>query len=173
MTESRPEESPDSGESRSQQEASAGQKGAKGAKGAKGSTGAKSVKTGKAASGEQGGKAPSGAQARKPTKARKPASEPGSFDRIPAGRVSPRRLQSADTDMQGKQALFSRASQPPPIGSAAIECTRCNRRSVVTLVRLARLSLPGVHVPSTGAGHRALLKCPACDQRSWVRVTLR
>lgn len=135
--------------------------------------GGKQTKATKSAKGSKAAKSAKGAKAAKRTPARKPGAAPGSFDRIPAGRVSPQRLQSADMDMQGKQALFSRASQPPPIGSAAIECKRCNRRSVVTLVRLAKLSLPGVHVPSTGGGHRALLKCPACDQRSWVRVTLR
>lgn len=109
-----------------------------------------------------------------PAKPAKPAkAAPGSFDRIPSGRKKATGQKASETDMQGKQALFSRAAQPPPVGSAAIECGKCKRRSVVTLVRLAQLSVPGIHIPSSGGGHRALLKCPACDQRSWVKVTLR
>jgi len=93
--------------------------------------------------------------------------EPGSFDRIPpAKRSKPR------SDPQGKQALFSSAEQPPSLGSAAIDCPRCHQRSVVSLLRLAQLSLPGVVTPVPGRGYRAWLKCPECAGRGWVKVTV-
>lgn len=89
------------------------------------------------------------------------------FDRIkpPSERTVGRK-----DDHQGKRSLYSEAEQPPSTGSAAIECQRCGRRSVVSVFKLARLSFPGIHVPASGRGHKAWLKCPSCSQRSWVRV---
>ncbi len=111
------------------------------------------------------------------------ASTPGrsgrghSFDRIrPAKSATdgrPTVVSARADDHQGKRVLFSGADQPPSIGSVAVDCPKCNRRSVISVVRLARLALPGVYVPVPGSAHRAWIKCPACGVRSWVSVSLK
>lgn len=106
--------------------------------------------------------------------ARKPSGGP-SFDRIkpanvgppPAGPVVDARVD----DVQGKRALFSGADQPPAIGSVALECTRCDRRSVVSYVRLLKMMTTGFFVPVPRVTQRAWLKCPACQHHAWVNVT--
>ena len=99
------------------------------------------------------------------------------FDRIPRRGRAAEPLGEADaargaaSDHEGKRALFSGASQPPTTGSVAITCTRCGRRSVVSLLRLARLSVPGLHLPvveDRRPAWKAWLTCPACRTRAWV-----
>ncbi len=62
-----------------------------------------------------------------------------SFDRIKpansASTVAGPVVAARVDDVQGKRALFSGADQPPAIGSVALECTTCKRRSVVSYVR--------------------------------------
>lgn len=94
--------------------------------------------------------------------------KPGSFDRIPP----PRSSGTQRVDPQGKQALFSGADNPPSLGSVAVDCGKCHRRSVISLTQMVQLSLPGVHAPVPGKGHRALMKCPSCGKRSWLGVTV-
>lgn len=95
--------------------------------------------------------------------------KPGSFDRIrPPGQDAA----AARVDPQGKQALFSGADNPPSLGSVAVDCAKCHRRSVISLTQMVQLSLPGVHAPVPGKGHRAYMKCPACGKRSWLGVTV-
>jgi hypothetical protein len=101
-----------------------------------------------------------------PTAGRKP--KPGSFDRI----RPPEKSAAARVDPQGKQALFSGADNPPSLGSVAVDCAKCHRRSVISLTQMVQLSLPGVHAPVPGKGHRAFMKCPACGKRSWLGVTV-
>ncbi len=100
-----------------------------------------------------------------------------SFDRIkpqakatdaPTPNVTPR-----EDDHQGKRALFSDAVQPPSVGSVALACSGCNSRSVVSYVRLAKMSVTGFHLPVPGMGYRAWLKCPACERHTWVTVSIR
>lgn len=105
----------------------------------------------------------------------RPRSGP-SFDRIkPAPTVDnsePSVTQAREDDHQGKRVLFSGADQPPSVGSVALDCSRCRRRSVVSFGRLAKLVLPpGVYLPVPGTSHRAWVRCPACDHRAWVTVT--
>jgi hypothetical protein len=102
-----------------------------------------------------------------PSSPRQQRPKPGTFDRIRAADESAKR-----SDPQGKQALFSGVEQPPSLGSAAIDCDKCGRRTIVSLPRLLQLSATGVHAPVPGKGHRAWLKCPACEQRAWVSVTI-
>lgn len=102
-----------------------------------------------------------------PQKAKK--SKPGSFDRIRPiadGSGAPR------PDPQGKQALFSGAENPPSLGSVALDCPKCHRRSVVSVAQYAKLSATGVHAPVPGRGYKAWLKCPSCGTRAWARVTI-
>ncbi|MGV1036063.1 MAG: hypothetical protein ACOYD0_03410 [Candidatus Nanopelagicales bacterium] len=109
-------------------------------------------------------------QAKKTSSARTP-----SFDRIkPVPSSTPRSGPVVDAnvaDVQGKRALFSGANQPPSMGSVAIECGSCGRRSVVSYVRLARLWTQGFYLPIPGTNQRAWVKCPACKQRGWVTLT--
>lgn len=119
-----------------------------------------------------------------PKKPAAPRQNPGasrqagpSFDRIkpPPQPVesSATTVSSREDDQQGKRALFSNAQQPPSVGSVALQCSRCNRRSVISYVRLAKMTVTGFHLPVPGVGHRAYLKCPACEQRCWITVTLK
>lgn len=78
-----------------------------------------------------------------------------------------------EDDHLGKRRLFSEADQPPTTGSVSLVCTRCEGRSVVSLLRLARLSLSGVHIGLPGVGHRAWLRCPACEEHAWVTVSMK
>lgn len=94
--------------------------------------------------------------------------KPGSFDRI----RPPEKAGAARVDPQGKQALFSGADNPPSLGSVAVDCAKCHRRSVISLTQMLQLSVPGVHAPVPGKGHRAFMKCPACGKRSWLGVTV-
>lgn len=94
--------------------------------------------------------------------------KPGSFDRI----RPPEPKGAARVDPQGKQALFSGADNPPSLGSVAVDCAKCHRRSVISLTQMLQLSVPGVHAPVPGKGHRAFMKCPACGKRSWLGVTV-
>lgn len=98
----------------------------------------------------------------------KQKTKPGSFDRI--RRDGPPAATAATRDPQGKQVLFSSAEQPPSLGSVALECPNCHRRTIVSVVRLAQLSLPGVHAPLPGRGYRCYAKCPACGKRTWLQV---
>lgn len=98
-----------------------------------------------------------------------------SFDRIkPANTAEPKAGPVVDArvdDVQGKRALFSGADQPPAIGSVALDCTRCDRRSVVSYVRLLKLMTTGFFVPMPIIGQRAWVKCPACRHHAWANVS--
>ena len=80
------------------------------------------------------------------TAAKKSTSGP-SFDRIkPANTNLPTTgpvVDAREDDVQGKRALFSGADQPPAIGSVALECSTCDRRSVVSYVRLLKMMTTG------------------------------
>lgn len=96
------------------------------------------------------------------------------FDRIPpATAVAPVAdetvVHTRDGDVQGKRALFSGAEQPPSVGSVALECPGCSRRSVVSYVRLARMMATGFYVPVVTS--KAWVKCPACESHEWVTVS--
>lgn len=74
----------------------------------------------------------------------------------------------------GKRALFSGASggqDPPSDGPIKIDCARCGVTSEVGIIdalkRLLRFSL---WIP--GRTYSRRLECPACGQRSWVRMRL-
>jgi hypothetical protein len=101
-----------------------------------------------------------------------------SFDRLrPRGSGDDLRGTGAEQpDHEGKRALFSDAVHAPAPGTVAIACGQCGRTSVVSPVRLARLSLPGLHVPlprGRRVSWRAWLRCPECDERSWVHISVR
>ncbi len=110
-----------------------------------------------------------------------------SFDRLRPrpGPVTSSPLQAA-VDAEGKRALFSSAADAamPGIGSALVECSRCDERTVLSPMRALRASIPSLHlalrvghgedVHSIGVGDRAYpsyMRCPACNRPSWVRFT--
>jgi hypothetical protein len=115
------------------------------------------------------------------------ASNPG-FDRVRPRSAGPSLL-GADLghDAQGKRALFSSAAEAasPSIGSALVECSRCDERTVLGLAQALRAALPSLHlgvrighgddVRSVNVLNREFptyMRCPACGRPSWVRFTL-
>lgn len=106
------------------------------------------------------------------------AADGTSFDRVRPRRGGARVRPglAAPADPQGKRALFSDEVPAPAPGSVGLDCERCGARSVVSLVRLARLSLPGLHVVVPRDGRpawRAYLTCPECRRRSWASLRVR
>jgi hypothetical protein len=77
------------------------------------------------------------------------------------------------SDPQGRRALYSVADQAPSLGAVTIDCSECERTSVVTPRRLLGLAAPSLHLPLIKRGHSSWMRCPACGQRTWVRVRLR
>lgn len=78
-------------------------------------------------------------------------------------------IDARDDDVQGKRALFSGAEQPPALGSVALECGRCSRRSIVSYVRLAKMMTTGFYIPVLS--QKIYAKCPNCKKHSWLEVT--
>lgn len=104
-----------------------------------------------------------------PAAPRQQRPKPGTFDRIRAADDH----RKSTGDPMGTQALFSAAAeQPPSLGSAALDCPKCHRRTVVSLPQLLKLSAVGVHAPMPKRGYRAWLKCPDCGERAWLQVTI-
>jgi hypothetical protein len=90
-------------------------------------------------------------------------------------------------DAEGKRALFSSAADtgPPSVGSALVECSRCDERTVLGLAQAMRAALPSLHLGfRIGHGedvrsvsmlkhdYPTYMRCPACGRPSWVRFTL-
>ncbi|MGZ4594008.1 MAG: hypothetical protein ACXV3C_09070 [Actinomycetes bacterium] len=99
-------------------------------------------------------------------------SEPG-FDRL-----RPRAPEAATSavrpsDPQGRRSLYSVADQVPSIGAVSVDCSSCQRTSVVTPRRLLRLAAPSVHLPLVKRGHPSWMRCPSCGRRTWVRLGVR
>jgi uncharacterized C2H2 Zn-finger protein len=108
-------------------------------------------------------------------------------------RVRPRRQQrvpappAATVDSEGKRALFSSAVETAPagVGSALVECSRCDARTVLRPMQALRAALPSLHL-GLRVGHRddvrsldvvkrdypTYMRCPSCGRPSWVRFTL-
>jgi hypothetical protein len=89
-------------------------------------------------------------------------------------------------DAQGKRALFSSAAETgsPSIGSALVECSRCEQRTVLGIAQALRAALPSLHlglrigrgkavsIVSFKRDYPTYMRCPACGRPSWVRFTL-
>jgi hypothetical protein len=110
------------------------------------------------------------------------------FDRVrPRTPRPPAPVHDLGHDAQGKRALFSSAADtaPPSVGSALVECSRCEERTVLGLAQALRAALPSVHL-GVRIGHGeevhcmsvlkheypTYMRCPACGRPSWVRFTL-
>jgi hypothetical protein len=91
-------------------------------------------------------------------------------------RLRPRATETSSSvrpsDPEGRRALYSVVGQSPCLGSVAIDCSSCKRTSVVTPRRLIGLAAPSLHLPLVKRRHPSWMRCPACGQRTWVRVRL-
>jgi hypothetical protein len=74
---------------------------------------------------------------------------------------------SKDFDPQGRAALFS--GQKAPQGAFRVECSSCSQHSRVGVAKLARLAFP-VNLTNPFRYHHTWMRCPACGERSWVRI---
>jgi hypothetical protein len=92
-------------------------------------------------------------------------------------RLRPRATESENSmrpsDPEGRRALYSVAGQSPSLGAVTIDCSSCERTSVVTPRRLLGLAAPSLHLPLIRREHPSWMRCPACGHRTWVRVRLR
>lgn len=70
-------------------------------------------------------------------------------------------------DPHGKTSLFS--GEPRMDGPFLLECSGCGRNSRVTAGRLLRLALP-LNMTIPFRYHHTWMKCPACEERRWVRI---
>lgn len=96
------------------------------------------------------------------------ADRPASLRRVPTPADRARKV-----DPQGKRSLFSEDVAAPSVGSVALHCTKCEKRSVVSMVKAAKLAVPAMYVPVPGRTDRVWMKCPACKSRNWVHVSVK
>lgn len=81
--------------------------------------------------------------------------------------AAPRDSVSGGGAREGKASLFSTGPARP--GTVLVECGKCEARSRVNLLELGVRMLPvGVWLP--GRKHSRLLRCPACNVRTWCSV---
>jgi hypothetical protein len=78
-----------------------------------------------------------------------------------------------ERDPEGWSALFSAAPSQRPLGMVTLECSACREETPVTGLELARLAFPFFLVLPLRRDHWALLRCPACGQRTWIRPHVR
>jgi len=77
-------------------------------------------------------------------------------------------------DPLGTRALYSQPQiEPPAFGSVSVDCSRCQRTSIVGISRAARLLVGSLTLPMIRGDYPTLLRCPACDRRAWVRLSIR
>lgn len=86
---------------------------------------------------------------------------------------SPSDPQVRPVDPSGRRALYSVAEQQPALGAVTIDCSECERQSVVTPRGLVRLALPSLHLPLLRRGHSSWMRCPSCGRRTWVQLGVR
>ena len=65
----------------------------------------------------------------------------------------------------GKRALFSAAVRTP--GTLVVECGSCRGRTRITYTEFAKRCVP-VTAWLPWRTHSRWLRCPSCEQRSWV-----
>lgn len=77
------------------------------------------------------------------------------------------------SDPQGRRSLYSVADQAPALGAVTVDCSSCERTSVIGPRRLLGLVAPSVHLPLIKRGHPSWMRCPSCGNRTWVRLGVR
>lgn len=94
---------------------------------------------------------------------------------------------AAGHDSEGKRALFSSTDVAREHGAILIDCSRCSKETALTPAAALRAMFPALHLSvvvergerETPIGllrrrrYGSWLRCPACGQGSWVRVTVR
>ena len=108
------------------------------------------------------------------------------FDRVRprTGDVEPPAAVSSDAE--GKRALFSSTDAGTPTGAIRIDCSRCAQLTALTATSALRAAFPALHLSVAVAladreltlglfrrRHGSWMRCPACGQLSWVRLTVR
>jgi hypothetical protein len=77
------------------------------------------------------------------------------------------------SDPQGRRSLYSVADQAPALGAVTVDCSSCERTSVITPRRLVGLAALSVHLPVIKRRHPSWMRCPSCGRRTWVRLGVR
>jgi len=90
------------------------------------------------------------------------------FDRVRARAVTAPSV--AGVDVQGKSALFSRDTVSPSLGSVVITCSECHVATVASYVQALHLALPSLHLLGVRRDYPSWMRCPACDERHWVKL---
>jgi hypothetical protein len=87
----------------------------------------------------------------------------------PAEREAPSPLDRNES-VPDKRALFS---TPKPLASPiSLDCSSCHEQSHVSYAGFVRLHVPfWLWIP--GRPFSQLMRCPACERRTWMRVTWR
>lgn len=75
-------------------------------------------------------------------------------------------------DAEGKRALFSRIEPEPVRGAITVACSRCQGTTSLTPVQAMRVLLPSLYLPILRRDYPALMRCPACHQVGWSRLSL-
>ncbi|MDQ1635527.1 MAG: hypothetical protein QOJ32_2336 [Frankiaceae bacterium] len=99
-------------------------------------------------------------------------SSTASFDRLRPRQKEAAAVLPTQTDNEGKRALFSTSVPKPAFGSVTVQCTSCDKTSVLSPSQAGRLLLTTVHMPGVRRHHVSWVKCPACGRRSWSRLKL-
>lgn len=90
------------------------------------------------------------------------------FDRVRPRAAADRSV--AAVDMQGKSALFSADAVSPSLGSVVITCSACHVATVTSYVRALRCAVPSLHLLVLRRDYPSWMRCPACDERHWVKI---
>lgn len=75
-------------------------------------------------------------------------------------------------DAEGKRALFSRIESEPVRGAITVACSRCKATTSLTPLQAVRAVLPSLYLPLLRRDYPALMRCPACHQVGWSRLSL-
>jgi len=76
----------------------------------------------------------------------------------------------AGVDVQGNSSLYSRDTVNPSLGSVVVTCSDCHVATVTSYVRVLQLALPSVHLLMVRRNYPSWMRCPACDERHWVKI---
>ena len=90
------------------------------------------------------------------------------FDRVrPRAAAAPTVV---GVDVQGKSALFSGDVVTPSLGSVVITCSECHVATVASYVRAIQCALPSLHLLGVRRDYPSWMRCPACEERHWVKL---
>ena len=67
-----------------------------------------------------------------------------------------------------KSSVHGRAVE---IGEHAATCSECHNATVVSYGRAVKLAVPSVHLPLVRRAYPSWMRCPACVERHWVKIS--